>query len=56
VQTDWAWFTDEADGYNTSQGSSNDVFDDVLPGDVISAEVYLEGVALAPLRAPPWLG
>jgi hypothetical protein len=42
VQTDWAWFTDEADGYNTNQGSSNDVFDDVSPGDVISAEVYLD--------------
>jgi hypothetical protein len=42
VQTDWAWFTDEADGYNTSQDSSNDVFDDVAPGDVISAEVYFD--------------
>ncbi len=42
VQTDWAWFTDEADGYSANQGSSNDVFDDVSPGDVISAEVYLD--------------
>ena len=42
VQTDWAWFTDEADEYSANQGSSNDVFDDVSPGDVINAEVYLD--------------
>jgi hypothetical protein len=41
-QIDWAWFTDEAEGYSSDQGTANDVFDDVSAGDVISAEVYLD--------------
>ena len=42
VQTDWAWFTDEAEGLGTDQYSPNDVFDDVSPSDVITAEVFLD--------------
>jgi hypothetical protein len=41
-QVDWAWFTDEAEEYESTQGTANDVFDDVSAGDVISAEVYLD--------------